>query len=111
MTASHLRALTSDLSTRIIPPKVDRMSSLLRTDESGHVLFQAQYGRVCFLQRLYYTVSSAEAGVHASFGQHAFVFAFGGGYEEYALAGRYLIDWRGTPVSMQSRIVVKKTGT
>jgi hypothetical protein len=83
----------------------------LRTDESGHVLFQAQYGRVCFLQRLYYTVSSAEAGVHASFGQHAFVFAFGGGYEEYALAGRYLIDWRGTPVSMQSRIVVKKTGT
>jgi hypothetical protein len=47
----------------------------LRTGENGRVLFPAQYGRICVLQRLYYIVSSPEAGVHASFGQHAYGFA------------------------------------
>jgi len=80
----------------------------LTTDENGRVLFPAQYERVCVLQRLYYTVSSAGAGVHASFGRHAYVLAFGGGYEGNAVDGKHLTDWRGTPDSMESRIVVKK---
>jgi hypothetical protein len=81
----------------------------LITDENGRVLFPEQYERICVLQRLYYTVSSAEAGVHASFGRHAYVFAFGGGYEGNAAAGKYSTEWSGTPDSMESRIVVKKT--
>jgi hypothetical protein len=81
----------------------------LTTDENGRVLIPAQYERACVLQRLYYTVSSAGAGVHASFGRHAYVFAFGGGYEGNAVAGKYVTDWRGTPDSMDSRIVAKKT--
>lgn len=80
----------------------------LTTDENGRVLFPAQYEKVCVLQRLYYTVSSAGAGVHASFGRHAYVLAFGGGYEGNAVDGKYLTDWRGAPDSMESRIVVKK---
>jgi hypothetical protein len=81
----------------------------LTTDENGRVLFLAHYEKVCVLQRLYHTVSSAGAGVHASFGRHAYVFAFGEGYEGNAVSGKYVTDWRGTPDSMESRIVVSKT--
>jgi hypothetical protein len=58
---------------------------------------------------LYYTISTAGAGVHASFGRHPYVFAFGGGYEGNAVDGKYVTEWRGTPDSMESRIVAKKT--
>jgi hypothetical protein len=83
----------------------------LRTDENGRVLFPVQYGRASLLQRLVYTVSSAAAGVHASFGRHAYIFAFGDGYEGTAVTGKYVTDWRGTPESMESRIVVRKAGS
>jgi hypothetical protein len=64
----------------------------LKTDEQGRVLFPTQYGHASLLQRLVYTVSSAGAGVHASFGQHAYVFVFGDGYEGNAGAGNYVTD-------------------
>jgi hypothetical protein len=82
-----------------------------RTDENGHVQFPVQHGRASLFQRLFYTVSSAGAGIHASFGRHAYVFAFGDGYEGAAATGKYVTDWRGTPESMESRIVVSKTGS
>jgi hypothetical protein len=77
----------------------------LKTDENGRVLFPAQYGSASLLQRLVYTVCSDGAGVHASFGRHAYVFVFGDGYEGNAVTGKYVADWRGTPESMESRIV------
>jgi hypothetical protein len=83
----------------------------LRTNENGHVLFPAQYGRASLLQRLLYSVSSAGTGIHASFGRHAGVFAFGNGYEGTAATGQYVTDWQGTPESMESRIVFRKTGS
>jgi hypothetical protein len=83
----------------------------LKTDESGHALFPTHYESAPLLQRLLYTVSSAGAGIHASFGRHAYVLAFGGGYEGNAVTGKYMTDWRGTPVSMESRIVASKTGS
>lgn len=79
----------------------------LTTDQSGHVLFPQRYESACIFQRVIYTMSSAMAGVHASFGRHAYVFVFGRGYEGSPLEGKYLIDWRGSPDSMQSRIVAK----
>jgi hypothetical protein len=81
----------------------------LRTDENGRVTFPAQYERAVLVQRLFYTASSAGAGIHASFGRHAYVFAFGDGFQGDAVTGKYVTDWRGTPESMQSRIVVRKT--
>ena len=83
----------------------------LRTDENGRVMFPAQYERASLVQRLFYTASSAGAGVHASFGRHAYVFAFGDGDEGDAVTGKYVTDWHGTPESMQSRIVARKSGS
>ncbi len=79
----------------------------LMADESGHVLFPPQYERASIIQRVFYAISSAQGGVHASFGRHAYVFAFGGGYEGDAVTGKYVADWRGDPESVQSRIVAK----
>jgi hypothetical protein len=83
----------------------------LRTDESGHVLFPQYYEKASIFQRVFHTMSSAMAGVHASFGRHAYVFAFGGGYEGSAVTGKYVTDWRGDPDTMQSRIVAKRSGS
>ena len=47
------------------------------TDQRGQVTFPAQTIHASFLRRCYYTVLSARAGVHASFGPSASVFAFG----------------------------------
>jgi len=80
----------------------------LAADEKGHVLFPKQYEKACIFQRLFYTASSAMAGVHASFGRHAYVFAFGGGYEGSAVTGDYVADWRGSPDSMTSKIVATR---
>ncbi len=83
----------------------------LRTNENGHVVFPPAYERACLLRRALYTMSSAGAGVHASFGRHAYVFAFGGGYEGSAVIGDYVADWQGNPDSMQSKIVAKPSRT
>jgi len=50
-------------------------------DQRGQVKFPAQTIYASFLRRCYYTLLSAGAGVHASFGPSASVFAFGKGME------------------------------
>jgi hypothetical protein len=84
-------------------------SEILKTDENGHVLFQPRYGKANIYQRIFYSLSSAQAGVHASFGRHASVSAFGsaGGYIGTSVNGQYVEDWRGHPASMQSKIIAR----
>jgi len=53
---------------------VSLTNSHLAAGENGHDLFPQQYDKACIFQRLFYTGSSALAGVHASFGGHAYVF-------------------------------------
>ncbi len=79
----------------------------LNTDENGHVVFQARKSRVSILHRIFGTIRSATGGVHASFGVHATVFAFGLGLEGSAVTGDCLTDWTGRPDHMESRIVAK----
>jgi hypothetical protein len=81
----------------------------LRTDENEHVLFESHYGKASIYQRIFYTLSAADAGVHASFGRHASVSAFGsaGGYIGTSVNGKYIEDWRGSPASMQSKIIAQ----
>jgi hypothetical protein len=79
----------------------------LVTDQAGHVAFQPQFRTASLLQRAFYTAWSSLAGVHASFGNHAFVFVFGGDYEGDALTGHYVTDWTGLPPRMTSTIVAK----
>jgi len=80
----------------------------LRADENGHVLFPQQYAKASIFQRLFYTASSARAGAHASLGRHAYVFAFGDGYEGEAVIANYVADWRGSPNTMTSKIVATR---
>jgi len=76
----------------------------LVTGESGHVSFPRQYERASFLKRIFYIASSASAGVHASFGRHAYVIVFGDGYEGFAVDFGHVTDWSGKPESMTSKI-------
>ena len=83
----------------------------LVTDASGHCVFPAQFEKHSFFLRVFYSLLSAvNLGVHAGFGRHAFVFAFGGGYEGDAVSGEYVTDWTGSPAAMESRIVAKRKG-
>lgn len=77
------------------------------TDERGYVVFPARKFRASIDERLLGTIRAADGGVHASFGPHAFVFAFGKGLEGDAVTGKYVADWTGKPNRMQSRIVAE----
>jgi len=44
---------------------------------------------------------------HASFGPHAHVFAFWKGREGDATNGNLIVDWTGTPDTMESKILAK----
>jgi hypothetical protein len=81
------------------------------TDQRGQVMFLAQTLHASFLRRCYYTVLSARAGVHASFGPSASVFAFGKGMEGSDVDPKrgIRVFWRGTPSQMQSRIVINRS--
>ena len=78
-----------------------------RTDENGYVAFPARKFRASISDRFLGTIRSASGGVHASFGPHAYVFAFGQGLQGSAVTGEYVADWTGKPDRMQSRIVAK----
>jgi hypothetical protein len=77
------------------------------TDINGQVHFDAKVLRASPLKRFVAVINSAMAGVHASFGPHAFVFAFGHGVEgDWVDRHGYVGDWIGSPASMNTRIIV-----
>jgi len=77
------------------------------TDQYGHVAFKSQAVSASGASRILYTLQSALGGVHASFGPHASVFAFGKGLEGFDVDSQDLIaEWTGKSEQMQSRIVV-----
>ena len=78
------------------------------TDEQGHVNFSRQTLTVLLARRAIVILSSAMGGVHASFGSHASVFAFGDGLRGYDVDKQkdVIVDWTGIPDRMESRIVV-----
>ena len=79
------------------------------TNERGHAMFPHQESSASVLRRCYYTALSSTAGAHASFGRHAWVFAFGKGMEGSATSGQIVTDWAGSPDHMESRIVARAT--
>ena len=77
------------------------------TNAQGHVAFKAQTRSASLGRRVAATLRSAAAGVHASFGPHASVFAFGNGLQGFAIDNReVIVDWAGKPGHMESRIIV-----
>jgi len=97
------------LSYRNYSAEGESHSEDLKTDENGHVLFHPHYGKANVYQRIFHTLSSAQAGVHASFGRHASVSAFGnaGEYIGTSVSRQYVEDWQGHPASMQSKIIAR----
>ena len=82
------------------------------TDGHGHVTFSPQTVSASLGRRIVAILSSAAAGVHASFGPHATVFAFGDGLQGVAVDERgNVLDWTGKPAHMESRIVLAPAKT
>lgn len=77
------------------------------TDPQGHALFPERWASASTFSRVRCALLSARAGVHASFGPHAHVHAFGKGMEGDAVSGQYLTDWNGSPEHMRSLIKVR----
>jgi hypothetical protein len=77
------------------------------TDASGHAAFSAQTLRASVARRAVMMLSSATEGVHAGFGPHATVFAFGKGLQGFAIDEQrnVVVDWTGKPDRMESRII------
>ncbi len=80
----------------------------LQTDANGHASFPARNSEHSVLSQMAGTISAlVHFNVHASYGPHATVFAFGKGLEGSATTGRFVTDWTGFPPVMHSRIVVR----
>ncbi|MGA8938521.1 MAG: hypothetical protein WB439_05075 [Acidobacteriaceae bacterium] len=78
------------------------------TDELGQVHFDAQYEHRNLFECFMYTISDAQAAAHASFGRHAYVFAFGSEGEGSTVDPHGSVeDWTGSPPRMNSQITIK----
>jgi hypothetical protein len=82
------------------------------TDESGRAAFSRETPWASSLRRAFYTVLSARAGVHASFGPSAYVMAFGRGMqgEDVNPTSGILVAWLGRPSRVESKIVMRPVG-
>jgi hypothetical protein len=103
-----LQGMTVRLSWRNYSAETTDNQEDRHTDENGYGVFPPRRLAASLRDRVLVTMQSAAAGVHASFGPHAFVFAFGRGLEGVSVTGPYVTDWRGKPNTMQSRIIVQK---
>ncbi len=102
-----LQGMTVRLSYKNYSAESESHEDDLRTDASGYVLFDQKSLRAPRIERALAIVSSATGGVHASFGPHAWVWAFGDGLEGTAVSDGHVTDWTGSPSQMTSKIVAK----
>lgn len=88
-----VRRLCQDYSVESVGHEDDAI-----TDKRGGVVFHEIRNRVPRLQRWAGNLLNASReGVHASFGIHAHVFAFGNGLEGSAVSNGLVEDWTGSP--------------
>src|ERR1700719_4459586 len=74
-----LQGMTVRLTYQNHSAESESHSEDLQTDANGHVLFRPKSLTVPWIHRAIVTMESAVAGVHASFGPHAWIWAFGKG--------------------------------
>jgi hypothetical protein len=99
-----LPGMTVVLSYQNYSAEADGHSEEKQTDKNGYVIFSPRNLRASRGRRILQSLHSAEAGVHASFGPHAWVFAFGNGLQGSAESNGFVTDWTGTPPHMASTI-------
>lgn len=78
------------------------------TDSQGRAYFPTRKATASIARYVVYSAWSATTGIHASFGRHANVFAFGQGRDGSATTGDVITDWTGAPQEMKSRIVASQ---
>jgi hypothetical protein len=81
----------------------------LITNEQGEVIFPEKKGQMSLFGKVIGVASSMTGGVHASFGRHAHVFAFGK-CEGGSVKNGYVEDWSGYSAKNRSTIVCKTVG-
>jgi hypothetical protein len=99
-----VRSVDQNYSTESVSHEADH-----KTDSNGQTSFPAHWSSASMARRVIFTVASATAGVHASFGRHATIFAFGKRLEGSAVSGRHIMDWTGAPEEVRTRIKVQPT--
>lgn len=102
-----LDGMTVTLTCQNYSAESEGHSEQKQTGPDGYVVFSPRSLRVSRWQRIVTTLQAAGAGVHASFGPHAWVMAYGNGLDGMASANGYVTDWSGSPPRMASRIVAK----
>jgi hypothetical protein len=102
-----LQGMTVTVSYENYSAESEGHSEQKRTDAGGYVVFSPKSLTASRWRRLMTLIQSARAGVHASFGPHAWVMASGNGLDGTALRDGYVTDWRGAPPRMASKIVAK----
>lgn len=80
----------------------------LETDQNGNVVFPPHRSSATLLSRVFYTSLSSMALAHASYGPHAFAFAFGDNREGDIVDRGIVVDWTGKPDEMRSQIVATR---
>lgn len=75
------------------------------TNAEGYVKFAPKVVRASLVSRGLATLSSATAGVHASFGPHSYLLAFGKGLQGDAVQNGLVVNWKGSPSIMKTRII------
>jgi hypothetical protein len=108
--ARPMPGMTVRLSYRNYSAEVGNHEVDRTTDERGHATFPVETLSASLARRLLFTLMSARAGIHAGYGPHANVFAFGKGLEGFDVDTRrnVMVEWTGRPSSMASRIVVTR---
>lgn len=97
-----VRRTCQDYSTERASHETDAV-----TGADGRVQFEEERNRVSLLRRwLGNTASALSEGVHAGFGRHGSVFAFGNGLRGSAVSQGIIEDWTGGQTAMNSKIVV-----
>ena len=99
--------MTVTLTYQNYSAETEEHSEQKQTDALGHVAFPPRSLKASRLRRILTTIQSARAGVHASFGPHAWVMAYGNGLDGIAVTNGYVADWTGAPARMTSRVVAK----
>jgi hypothetical protein len=102
-----LEGMTVTLSYQNFSAESEGHLERKQTDKDGYVVFSQRSLKANGLRRIVTTLVSASAGVHASFGPHASVWADGNGLRGYAVSNGYVTDWTGAPLHMFSTIVAK----
>jgi len=100
-----LDGMTVTLTYQNYSAESEGHSEQKQTGPDGYVVFSPRSLKASRWQRVVTTLHSAEAGVHASFGPHAWVMAHGNGLNGIAVGNGYVTDWTGSPLRMVSRIV------